>query len=231
VVSVMVIPILLLFALFSLGWIVLLVIGIVRRRRQLPGGLVMIILGGLWGVPAIGVIALASFAFYQVSAYEPITVKPFDAATYAGETGTIMLNYAGDATLQVGTTNANEHLALSGSGGVITAPAGVLSPSRFEGKREGRGGTWEVSAYLGRGNSKTITVASDMPVAFEAGPPLSASIKVKQKANRQVSLDFELKGRDAQRYTITGPKRQQTPRFEIRDGQGEIVLSGAFAYG
>jgi hypothetical protein len=219
-----------LFGVLCLGWTVLLGFGIYRKRRGLAGGLVMIILGSIWAVPGIGIAGLAAFAIYQFSQWEPTETKSLDMATYEGETGTIALSYEGPATLTFNTTNAGEQVRLTGDNGGIIAPTGELKPYYFEGTRDGKGGTWTVSTYLGR-RKTPLMVTPDEPVPLEVGPPLTASINTKLKANRQVSLDFTLRGGGTEQYSVRSPKGRPTPRFEIRDQRGEIVLSGKFSYG
>jgi len=74
-------------------------------------------------------------------------------------------------------------------------------------------------------------VAADQSPTLEVGPPLTAKIVAKARANRQVTLDFKLQGGGTEQYSVRGPKRRPAPRFEIRDQRGEIALSGAFSYG
>ncbi len=221
---------LILFAIICLGWTVLLGCGIYRKRRELAGGLVMIILGCIWAVPGIGIAGLAAFAIYQFSTWEPMEIAEFDPASYEGETGTITLDYDGPVTLQVTGTN-NIYLRLAGDNGAIVAPVGKLTPSSFECKKEGKGGTWVASTWLGRRKAR-LTVTPDTPAHLDSvGPPFAASIKTRQKANGEISLDFKLQGKGKEQYTIRGPKRRLAPRFEIRDQRDEIALSGAFSYG
>ena len=200
-------------------------------KKLIVAFVVLIILGGIWAVPGISIAGLVIFAICQFASHEPIQTQTFDAAELEGDSGIIRLAFAGDATLEVSTTNENGRLALNGSNGVIAAPLGELTPYRFVGRQAGDDGSWMVSAYLGDRHGKALLVTPDEPVVFEVGPPLTAQISIKQKADRQISLDFYLKGSGAERYTIRGPKRRETPRFEVRDEAGEIVLSGAFAYG
>ena len=218
------------FGVVCLGWTILLGIGIFRKRRGLAGGMVCIILGSIWAVPGIGLSALTAFAIYQFSTYEAVETKSLDMATYEGETGTIALSYKGPATVTFNTTNANEQVKLSSDNGELIAPAGKLKPYYFEGSREGKGGKWKVTTYLGRRKS-SLEVTTDQSPTLEVGPPLTAKIIAKAKANRQITLDFKLQGAGAEQYSIRSPKRRPTPRFEIRDQRGDIVLSGAFSYG
>ncbi len=227
--SVILIVFLVLFGIVCLGWTVLLGFGIYRKRRNLAGGLVMIILGSIWAVPGIGIAGLAAIAIYQYSTWEFTEPKTFDAASHEGATGTITLDYAGPVTLEVSDTN-NTHLRLAGDNGVITAPAGELKPSYFECKQEGEGGTWTISARLRHKTSLAVTPDAPTPLD-DVAPPLTARIKARQKANGRISLDFKLEGKGNTQYTLRGPKGRPPPRFEIRDQRGEIVLKGAFSYG
>ena len=220
-----------LFGVICLGWTVLLGFGIYRKRRGLAGGLVMIILGSIWAVPGIGIAGLAAFAIFQFSRWEPTETKSLDMATYEGETGTIALSYTGPATLTFRTTNANEQIKLVSNEGTVVAPVGELKPYYFEGRRKGKKGDWTISAHLGRRKDPVMVTAAES-TTVEVGPPLTARIIAKPKANRHVALDFKLRGGGTEQYSIRGPRGQRPPpRFEIRDPRGEIVLSGKFSYG
>ena len=221
---------LIVFGIVCLGCTVLLGAGIYRKRRNLAGGLVMIILGCVWAVPGLFISGLAAFAWFQFANWEPVETTMLDMATYEGETGTVALSYKGPATVTFNTTNANEQVRLTSDNGEFVAPVGKLKPYYFEGKREGKGGTWKVTTYLGRRKDTLVVAAGESPT-LEVGPPLTAKIIAKTRANRQVTLDFKLQGGGTEQYSVRGPKRRPTPRFEIRDQRGEIALSGAFSYG
>jgi len=213
---------------FCLGWPVLLGFGIYRIRRKLAGGLLMTVLGGVWALPALALTALVGLAVYSYTTWETTEVVPFDAASYAGETGTIRIPFTGDVRLTVNRTN--EQFELCGSDGLVVAPAGEMKPSRFEGRLQHEGEEWTTSAWLGRRNT-TLTVSPEEGAELDVGPPFTATIHSKLRGDRQVALDFRLRGSGPEIYTIRGPKGRLPPRFELRDQQGQVVLSGKFAYG
>ena len=222
--------ILVLFGLACLGWMVLLGIGIYRKRRQLRGGMVCIILGSIWAVPGLGMAGLFGFGMYMAFSYEPPEVLAFDPAAYTGETGRITVDYEGSVMLEASAPNKDVRYRLTGDVGGIQAPVGDLLPYNLELRSAGEGGTWTASSRLGR-NNKPLRVTAGDPVSLETGLPMTASVTVKQKASRQVALDFKLQGKNGENYSIRGPKRSQIPRFELRNQRGDIVLSGAFSYG
>lgn len=219
-----------LFGLVCLGWTVLLGIGIYRKRRQLRGGKVCIILGSIWAVPGLGLAGLSAYTIFMVFSYKPPEVLAFDPATYAGETGSISVNYDGSVGLEAVAQDEGVHYRMTGDAGDIIAPLGTLVPYKLELRSEGDGGVWTASSYLSH-TDQPILVTVDNPVAFQTGLPMTATVVVKQKASRQVALKFSLKGRNGEDFSIRSPKRRQVPRFEICDKRGEIVLSGAFSYG
>ena len=219
-----------LFGLVCLGWTVLLGIGIYRKRRQLRGGKVCIILGSIWAVPGLGLAGLFAYGLFMAFSYKPAEVVAFDPATYAGETGSISVNYDGAVRLEAVTQDEGVHYRMTGDAGDIIAPLGTLVPYNLELRSEGDGGVWTASSYLSHAD-KPILVTVDNPVPFETGIPMTATVVVNQKASRQVVLTFSLKGRNGEDFSIRSPKRRQVPRFEICDKRGEIVLSGAFSYG
>ncbi len=214
------------------GWIALLIVGIYRKRKQLAGSNIFIILGSIWAIPGIGFAALIGLMLYHISIYEPAKIIVFDPATYEGETGTIAINYQNAVTLECYTTNNMINYQLTGSNGMITAPAGYLALHRFETEKEDLQGSWSLSARFWNREKIPIIIMPNQSVSLQAGPPLTAKIKVIPKANKNVSLNFQLRGSYDSDYSIVGPKHcQEIPHFEIRDKRGDIVLSGKFSYG
>lgn len=222
----------LIFGVVCLGWIAFLIVGIYRKKRKLSGSTVFIVLGSIWAVPGIAISALAIFAFYQFSQYEPAETVVFNPETYAGQTGTIALSYTDKATVEFYTTNTMINYQMTSSNGLITAPTGKLALHQFEAEKDDAQGTWSISAYFWDREDFAVNVSPDHMTSLNIGPPLTAKIIAKPKADRNVSLNFQLKGADRTDYSINNPnKRREIPHFEIKDKRGEIVLSGKFSYG
>ena len=222
-----------------LGWIVPLVIGIVRLRRRSTGdtaGMVLTIVGSVWGVVGL-MLGVCGGMFWLMSSFGgPFSrVVQFDPSQHEGPMGAIVVPYEGEASLQVASMAGAKTLVLSSHDGRFQAPVGGYSPWVFTAnKTDEDGSEWQASTYLTMsGKPSQVSVQADSETSLELGPPFTASIAVTAEQRNKVALDLKVADSQGNHYTISrlGLRAAPPPRFEVRSSSGELVLEGQFEYG
>lgn len=215
----------------GLGWLVPFIMGIVYLRRR-TGGTVLTVLGGIWLLGVVAIVALAALTARQVRrsfATSP-KVEQFDATKYTGPTGTIALTYKGRSRLEVYQHEQRKRLRLSTDDGTIKAPVAIYSVLSYEAiAKDAKRAQW-VATY--RPDSLKAAVSAGATTKLDLGPPLTASITVKKAPNDSVTMDFSLTGATAGQYTITKAHGVRVaPSFVALDQSGRTVWRGRFEYG
>jgi len=222
-------------ALVLLGWLVPLVVGIVRSRRG-KGGVGCIVLGGVWGFLALCLLGFVCFVWFSFSqartAWQPQT---FDPAVHTGALGRIEFPHGGDAVLTLqhgGTPDGSAYLQLNATDGVAVAPAGELSIWSCDLKhKDADGNTWQASCYNPKGESGKLTVPTNGVACVALGPPLEARIKTRAMAEGKRSFDLKITGPHGNKFSVRAEGHGRAPGFEVLNAAGETVWTGKFAYG
>jgi len=219
-----------------LGWIVPLVIGIVRLRRRSASdtvGIVLTIVGSVWGVVGLMLGVCGGMFWLTLTSFNQ--VEQFDPSQYDGPMGTIVVPYEGDGLLQVTSMTEGKTLALSTGDGRFQAPVGEYTLWAFTAKKTGEDDSpwWEATTLLVQDESPQVSVRADSETSLELGPPFTASIAVTDEAQDVVELQLEVIDSQSNQYTIGKIALEEAPppRFEVRSSSGELVLKGQFEYG
>ncbi|HPA17861.1 MAG TPA: hypothetical protein PLU30_08935 [Verrucomicrobiae bacterium] len=212
------------------GWLVPLVIGIIRRCTC-AGGKGWFILSGIWGFAALCLIGLMGYGFYVARQYS--NVETFDARTYSGETGKIVLPFKGEVALVLRDSKNHKLLRCGGKDGIVRAPTGIYGLHRFEGSlMDEQKGRWTAGAYFFRHPAGDFTLENDGERTIEAGPPFVARIVAATKGRDEAEFNLELTGRGEGRYTITKDKGALwEPGFEVLSKAGDVLWRGNFKFG
>jgi hypothetical protein len=225
--------ILIVVAVIAIGWIIPLIIGLVRLRKKKSGGLALTIIGGVWGAVAIVIIAIGVYSVFQARRY--MQVEEFNPATYKGSTGKIVMSYKGDSMLTVMTMNNPKRLRLTAKDGVALAPVGSYTPLQFEAELADKDGNeWAASSTLVAKDPNQISVQPDISCEIKVGPPLKASVSIDKGGNKddEYFLSLELTGVDGGSYSVRKlGKDDWAPGFEFIDSAGKVVWQGKFEYG
>jgi hypothetical protein len=220
-------------ALFLLGWLVPLVIGI-RRSSRHSGGTALIIVGGVWGAAALGLIALGAVAFIGFSrATQRAEPKAFDTAAHAGAKGFLRTACTGATTLTVQDEAGGSTLRLESTNGILAAPAGTLRLQRFTTTATGAdGATWTIAGYNFGRDVQTLTVPADGTADVALGPPYRAVVTPSKAGDGQQAFDLKITGVDGSRVSLYVQAVRRKPlQFEVLDAAGRSVWSGNFEYG
>ena len=213
-----------------IGWVVPLVIGIIRRSFG-SRGVGWFVFSGVWGFAALCLIGLVGYSFHVARQYSKIEV--FDARTHSGETGKIVLPFKGEVALVLRDTKNHKLLQCAGKDGIVRAPTGNYGLHHFEGYLvDEQNGRWTAGAYFVHNPAGDFTLESNGEHAIEAGPPFVARVVAATKGREEAEFNLELTGRGAGRYTITKDKEALgEPGFEVLSKSGEVLWRGNFKFG
>jgi len=222
-----------LLAILGAGWLVPFVVGIVRLKQG-TGGVVLTVLGAIWGV-GVGLIALLALLSYrqfeQLSEGTMVKPEQFEAARYRGEMGTIELSYKGESRLEVRQRQTANALRLSTADGVVKAPVGEYQVTSYEAvAKDEKGAEWVARCLP----NQRVTVKAGSAAPLSLGPPLKAEIRLRSAGKDMVSMDLRLTATagGAAQYTIEQHGgRSEPPSFVALDKAGKVVWQGRFAYG
>jgi len=218
-------------AVLLLGWLVPLIAGLVMmRRRQQPAGVVLTVIGAVWGVLGLLILGLSIFAYTQFP--KATKLETFDPAHYAGRMGTVNVPYKGEGSLTISERGKARRLKLTTTNGAFRLPAGSYQLLQYEAVGRDRANTkWTASAGLS-GRTSTLTVAGDSTQDLDVGPPLKAKVAAQTRSGNMASLDLKLTGRGGDQYMLSkGTGGGGAPRFQVLSPTGQVLWQGQFAYG
>lgn len=214
----------------SLGWIVLLVWGIVRMHRQDKQiGLIMTVIGGLWGLAVVAIGIVAGIGIHQ--AIQAARPKTFNPAAYKGPVGTISLGYAGNADMNARLVKDNKYWRFSFVNGVAKAPAGVYRVRSIDLMAPGKENmAW--SAYISPLPDDTeLTVKAGSQATFKAGSPFTAQVSIDRVEGDKAS--FSLVVTDCCNHTAAfrNLEKKDIAGFQVLSKSGQILWKGQFQPG
>jgi len=215
-----------------LGWIVLLVMGISRLRKGSSAGVVMTVLGFVWAAVAVAAVAFGAVGYrYASSALVP---TDFNADSYHGTVGDIILPNKTPASLVLCKEETLRRLRVTVSDGRATAPVGSYKVESYRASATDQNGDeWTAEWDPDREQSPTIVVGA-APVHLDVGPPFAASVTSETRRSRAAVADFTLviTGAGNRPYTVTNHSPSASPPgLQVLDKAGRVVWHGNFEYG
>jgi len=207
---------------FALGWIVPLVVGLVRIRRK-QWGWILVAIGGVWGLLAVAsMIGIANLFRGRV--------EEFDPAQYDGPMATITWPGEQSGELMLVDQKRNKMVRTPAASGRAQMRTGTFSLFRYVMKKHDDSNVeWAATGALGM---TAVPLVADSTHELKAGPPFAASVAVQTGAAGREVLSFNVKdvGGNSCSFTRSG-SRTAPPGFEIRDETGKALFSGKFEYG
>jgi hypothetical protein len=219
--------------LFVVGWLVPLIWGIVRMRRK-TGGLALTIVGAAWGTIAIVLVVVGVLSVLSMRDQLPGASKSeeFNAKTYKGSTGKVLLPCKGATTLEVKHIASGNAYSLTGNDGEIIAPAGVLVLKSFKvSAKDNKGAEWQLSHYFWNSPVKEIFAREGETVRCElGGPALTASVIASHDDANSASLQLLLSCPRGMTYDLS-PGGGSDVGFVVLSKTGETLWQGNFEAG
>jgi hypothetical protein len=231
-------------AIFVLGWLVPLVLGIVRIASQKKYGGLLTWIGAVWGFLAVlGVAGIVIFFCMMNKRYEP---QDFDPVSYKGKTGRIVIPHKGDGEITLSINEAqsllgqSRNLRLTSTNGDFVAPAGKIQYiSSIELTQTDEAGTrWKARTYVGvldqDGNNAPTKLKEGQVLNLDIGQSLKAAMEVSPAAAGQVSMNMQITDNGKHSFTVskdTPSLVRDKPKFQVLDSDGKVLWEDSLEYG
>ena len=208
-------------------WMPLLGIGIYRLKKYgaKPGGIIMTLLGGIWGIGALVIFSLFLFVYFSLLSYEPTIFNPSE---HDGPVGKIQFPLSSDINLYVSDNEGNV-LVANGDGDSITLPIGeyYLSSCRFK-KKDEKGNKWNLRIYPE--NQNLLSVTETKSPTLDIGPPVKIWIKSVKQGKDSFRFSLESKDKNGNRALLSSNSSGKTS-FKILSLDQKVLKEGNFEYG
>ena len=215
------------------GWLIPLIVGIIRVRNGKPGK-VLFIVTGIWAVLGLAVVGFGIYAFSTFNKNMPTAsnATAFDPAKHKGPMGEIVLPYKGKSILTVNPLGGGKGLKLSTDNGILRAPAGIYSLGEFQATAVASNGeVWTASSpgFYIKG-IKEINVKVGSRQNLQLGPPLTAQVYAQHNLDvNKARFDIDISGPDGRTFSLT--KGAKSPGFVVLSKTGETLWEGKFEAG
>lgn len=220
------------FALFvglCFGWLIPLVIGLVKVSRK-SGGKGWLIGSGIWAFCALVIVGL--FVFSVVSAQRRIATEDFDVATYAGDRATLILPFSGSGSLTLRQVAENKSWQVSFSNtNSVAVPAGVLKVWHLSYDFKDKAGEGARGMNCSFASNEDLEVKAGDVVTLPGGTPFTAAITAK-RAGDKLKIAYSLTDVAGNRITYWGVNSDsKKPKFEAIGPDGSCFWSEHLEYG
>ncbi|MBM4045817.1 MAG: hypothetical protein FJ279_11935 [Planctomycetes bacterium] len=212
------------------GWIVPLVFGI-RRIRRKTGGVVLTVVGGVWGLLALCLVGLIGWLIWV--GLRAMRVEDFDPRKYEGRMGRIALSHKAESELMLMGEKRGKRIRFKTADGAVLVPEGKYRPFEYATfSQDEAGAKWKASCYLFRGMADSLSVSAESVSELAVGPPFTARVTVGKESAEEVALDLKVTGQGGDGYTIRrADGKDEPPGFEVVGPDGKVVLRDRFKFG
>jgi hypothetical protein len=221
------------FALFvglCFGWLIPLVIGLVKVSRK-SGGKGWLIGSGVWAFCALIIVGL--FIFSVVSAQHRLAAETFNEATYAGDRATLILPYSGSGSLSFRQTAENKSWQVSFSNtNRVVVPAGVLKVWYLSYNIKNKEGAFSGGMNCSFASREDLVVKAGDVLTLPGGTPFTAAITAKRADGDKLKINYSLTDVAGNRITYWGmDSENKKPNFEAIGPDGSCFWSDHLEYG
>ncbi|MBI5687100.1 MAG: hypothetical protein HZC54_18675 [Verrucomicrobia bacterium] len=215
-----------------LGWIIPLAFGIGRIRKK-TGGVVLTVVGGVWGLLALCFGGLVAWSITM--GFRAMQVEDFDPAKFQGKTGKITLAHKAESELVLMSFGGmdTKRMRFKTLDGVFSVPEGKYFPFEFAAfARDPAGAKWKATCQLFGGAKDELSVSAESSQELAAGPPFTAKVKVSKQSGNEVAFDLKITGQGGHNYAFQRTDAADTPPgFEVVGPDGKVVLKDKFHFG
>lgn len=167
-------------------------------------------------------------------AIRPVEYEDFNAATYTGKTGRIVIPHKAEATISryyINQSNAAIHVVrLNSTNGCFVAPVGKTSWYISLTKDDPDGTKWSAGASV---SSNDMEVKEDQVLNLDVGQSLKASIEVKPGTDGLVSMSLKVVDQTKRLFSISDNTPNQTkfkPGLQVLDLAGKVIWERALEF-
>jgi hypothetical protein len=212
------------------GWLIPLIVGIVKWRRK-TGGKGWLIASGIWC--SLAVVWIGFCVYSAISISRSNATEEFKAENYVGDRATLVLPYSGSGTLSIRQVNTGKSLRVSFvNTNSVVVPAGTLAVWHltYQGKNEEGVVTGGMSCSF-EAREAIVALANEV-IPLKGGLPLTASITAKKTTGDKLQLGYGLIDVAGNRISISGGTSENgNPKFQAIGLDGNCFWSGQLEYG
>ena len=212
------------------GWLIPLIVGIVKWRRK-TGGKGWLIASGIWCSVAAAWIGFCVYSAMTVS--RRYATEEFKVENYVGERATLVLPYSGTGTLSIRQVKTGKSLRVNFSNtNSVVVPAGSLAVWHLSYQDKDAAGVVKGGMNCSFESKEDIVTQANAVVTLKGGVPLTASITAKKKADDKLQLDYVLTDVAGNRISMSGGSSEdRNPKFQAIGLDGKSFWSGQLEYG
>jgi len=212
------------------GWLIPLIIGIVKWRRK-TGGKWWLVSSGIWGGLAAAWIGFCVFS--AISINRRYATEAFNPETYTGERATLVLPYSGTGTLSIRQVSTGKSLRVDFSNtNSVVVPAGTLTVWHLSYQEKDAKGIVTGGMNCSFDAKENIVAQANDVITLQGGVPLTASITAKKQAEDKIQIDYALTDSAGNRISMWGGSSEKgNPKFEAIGPDGACFWSSSLEYG
>jgi hypothetical protein len=221
------------FALFiglCFGWLIPLVIGLVKVSRK-SGGKGWLIGSGVWAFCALVVVGLSVFSV--VSAQRRMATEVFNEANYAGDRATLILPFSGSGSLTLRQVAENKSWQVSFSNtNSVVVPAGVMRIWHLSYEIKNKEGEFSGGMNCSFASNEDLVAKAGDVLTLSGGTPFTAAITAKRADGDKLKIAYSLTDVAGNRITYWGVNsNNKKPKFEAIGPDGSCFWSDHLEYG
>lgn len=228
------IPIILVLFVVVFGWSILMVAGIVLRRKGKRSGRVLVWISSIWLFCLVTGGIVLGVAIRRLTRGYGSQIEEFDPGRYEGSVGTIEVPAKSRVKLMLSQKGGeNKRIMFKSENGEFTVPDGeyTLGWYEFEAKSE-NGAVWRVFGFA-LSDEQAIEIKPGGRHVLAIGKPLQAEILLKDEDSGGLGLDIKICDKAGRKFTFTrkDSSGRSNPGFKAMNESGETVWQGDFQYG
>jgi len=214
----------------SLGWLIPLVIGLVKMSRK-TGGKGWLIGSGVWAFCAFVLVGLGIYSFAK--AQRQYATEDFNAETYSGDKAALILPYSGSGSLSFRNIDQNKSFQVSFTEtNRVAVPAGLLKvwylSYNFNNKADEMTGGMSCSLA----SEENLVVKAGDFITLQGGAPITAAITAKRAEGDKLRINYSLTDVAGNRISYWGmDSENKKPKFEAIGPDGSCFWSGQLEHG
>jgi len=212
------------------GWLIPLIVGLVKWRRK-TGATWWLVGSGIWA--SLAVVFIGFCVFSALTVRRKYATEEFKMENYVGDRATLVLPYSGSGTLSIRQVDTGKALRVSfANTNSVAVPAGTLTIWHLAYQDKNAEGIVTGGMNCSLEAKENIVAQPNEIITLSGGVPLTASITAKKKPDDQLQLDYVLTDRAGNRISMWGgSSAKEKPKFEVLGPDGKCFWSGELEYG
>jgi len=214
----------------SFGWLIPLVVGIVKWRRK-TGGKGWLIASGIWC--SLAAVWIGFCVYSAMTINRSYATEEFKAENYVGDCATLVLPYSGTGTLSIRQVDKGKALLVSfANTNSVVVPAGTLAVWHLTYQCKNAEGVVTGDMNCSFESEEDIVAQANEVIPLKGGLPLTAAITAQKTTEGKLQLDYELTDVAGNRISISGGASEKgNPKFQAIGLDGNCFWSGELEYG